>query len=290
MSFDKNREYKKLDYRDFLPRFEHMDDVQKFKMVATAIYEFSLTTKQWSKEAYFRDIGISAKNPLLREKVKMIKDNLGFLYTTDIQNLEKLLKDSFPYGELVRFGALNERGQFKQSVAEGLIVIPNLDLYTNMCTGLKYRKTKAKAWIDNSTDEIVVDKIKEPEFSFGRIADPLPYHLTRESLLDESVNFRFFEGMKDLHSIPSRNKICDVAIPGVNGISEEMLGLFRGRTVELYFDQDKAGQEGAMKLKKLLEDAGAVVINITWDLSLGGDVNEVLKANHIIKIINQKAA
>jgi hypothetical protein len=157
-------------------------------------------------------------------------------------------------------------------------------MYSNMITGLKFRKTKAKTWFDKDNKK-VVDTNKEPEFSFGRIANPLPYHLTRESLLEESIVFRFFEGQKDLHSMPFKSGHCDVAIPGVNGISIEMLGLFKGRIVELYFDQDTAGQEGALKLKVALEAAGAIVINKTWDESLGGDVNDVLQAGNILKII-----
>jgi len=85
--------------------------------------------------------------------------------------------------------------------------------------------------------------------------------------------------------MPSKELVCDIAIPGVNGIDETMLGLFRGRQIDLYFDQDKAGQDGAMKLKTLLEKAGAFVINHTWNVNLGGDVNEVLLNSNILKII-----
>jgi 5S rRNA maturation endonuclease (ribonuclease M5) len=147
----------------------------------------------------------------------------------------------------------------------------------------KFGKTVLKSWTDKSGN-VINDKNKEPEFSYGRIANPLPYHLTREALLNENISFRFFDGQKDLHSMPSIINTCDIAIPGVNGIDEEMLGLFKGRDVEILFDQDKAGQDGAFKLKTLLEKAGAIVKLINWDSNLGTDINEVLQNGNILKI------
>ncbi|MEA2100118.1 MAG: hypothetical protein U9P72_08310, partial [Campylobacterota bacterium] len=242
------------------------------------------------KTSYFNNIGISMKkNPLLKEKIAMIDSKLGFLFKTDIPELLKYLANLFPLEDMVKFGILNNAldktpYSFRQSVEEGLIVIPNFDMHTNMCTGIKYRKTKLKSWVDKNTKETVRDTNKEPEFSYKRIANPLPYYLTREALLNKFITFRFFEGQKDLHSMPLKDGVCDVAIPGVNGISEEMLGLFRGRLVELFYDQDKAGQDGAMKIKLLLEKAGAYVINHTWDINLGADINDVLQAGNISKI------
>lgn len=282
--FDKNIKYTNVDFTRFVKHYSTMTELQKFKMVATAIYEFSKTTKQWSKTAYFNSMDInSKKNPLLASKVEMINSKLGCLFKADIPSLIKKLRGFFPLADLIKFGVVDNSLNFMQSVEEALIVIPNLDLYTNMCSGLKYRKTKLKTWIDKENN-LVVDKNKEPEFSYGRIANPLPYHLTREALLDESISFRFFEGQKDLHSMPSVDKMCDVAIPGVNGITVEALGLFKGRRVKLYFDQDKAGQEGAMRLKTILEEAEVIVKNITWDIELGADINEVLQNGNILKI------
>ncbi|MEA2098900.1 MAG: hypothetical protein U9P72_02085 [Campylobacterota bacterium] len=290
MEFDKTIPYRELDWTKYTDKYEDMTEVQQFKMIATAIYDFSRNTKQWQKINYFKSIGISAKiEPILLEKVQMIDSKVGCLFKTDIPDLLKYLQKFFPLEDLLKYGVLNNVDSkfpytFKQSVEEALIVIPNFDLYTNMVTGLKYRKTQLKEWTDKE-GKYHQDTNKEPEFSYGRIAQPLPYHLTREALLNKSINFRFFEGQKDLHSMPSKNEFCDIAIPGINGINEEMLGLFKGRIVELYFDQDKAGQIGASKLKILLEQAGAIVTIITWDANLGGDVNEVLQNENIKEIL-----
>jgi len=289
MSFNPNKPYIEIDFHSYLNKYETMTELQQFKMVATAIYKYSLTTNQQLKIQYYKSNGISArKQPTLIEKVKMIDSKLGCLSKADIAPLVKHLENLFPLEDLIKFGVINDATNkkpftFKQSVEEALVVIPNFDLYTNMCSGLKYRKTILKSWTDKQGNK-VIDKNKEPEFSYGRIANPLPYHLTREALLDKSITFRFFEGQKDLHSMPSRVGVCDIAIPGVNGITVEMMGLFKGRYVELYFDQDKAGQEGAYKLKELLKKAGAFVNIITWNINLGGDVNEVLQNDNIEKI------
>lgn len=290
MEFDTNTKYFNLRALKYMDRYEGMSDEQQFKMIATIIYNYSLTTKQWGKDNYFKEVGIDKKEPLLKEKVEMIDSIIGYLFKADVPKMIDYLKTLFSIEDLVKYGVIHEENhrfshQFKVDVQEGLVVVPNFDLYTSMCTGLKFRKTKLSSWIDKTSKELVYDKVKEPEFSYGRIANPLPYHLTREALLNPNMSFRFFEGQKDLHSMPSVKDVCDVAIPGVNGINEEMLGLFKGRKVTLYFDQDKAGQEGAMKLKELLEKAGAIVTNKTWDMSLGADVNEVLQNGNILKIM-----
>jgi len=291
--FDFNKKAQIVDFKKYLPstvKYTKLNDIQKWKVFVTAIYNFSLNTKQWGKDNYFSSIGISIKKaPLLSEKVEMIKNKLGFLHIADIKNLlNYLLEDcKFSVGNLVEYGLLvnsNSR-KINISIEEGLVVIPNFDMYTNMVTGLKFRKTKLKTWLDKKTNEMKIDKNKEPEFSYKRIANPLPYHLTRESLLDKTIIFRFFEGQKDLHSMPSKNGYCDIAIPGISGINESMLGLFKGRVVEIYFDQDDAGQKGAQILKYLLESAGAIVINKKWDISLGTDINEVLQNGNILKLI-----
>jgi len=291
LSFDENHKYLEVNISSYFDKYNDMTEVQQFKMIATTIYQFSLTTDQTLKNSYYKNIGITKeKNPILKEKILMIDSNLGFISKDDVSKLLKHLQVLIPVEDLVKYGVINDSLDkkpfaFSQSIVEGLVVIPNFDMYTNMCSGLKYRKTKLKSWFDKKLQKKVFDSNKEPEFSYRRIAHPLPYHLAREALLNKSFSFRFFEGQKDLHSMPSKELVCDIAIPGVNGIDETMLGLFRGRKVELYFDQDKRGQEGAMKLKALLEKAGAFVTNNTWDLSLGDDINNVLLNNNILEIL-----
>lgn len=45
-------------------------------------------------------------------------------------------------------------------------------------------------------------------------------------------------------SLPSKEGNCDIAILlAVNGLDESQLGLFKDKKVELWFDQDDAGQK-----------------------------------------------
>lgn len=297
MGFDADKKYRAVRFEDYLDVYSEMSDEQQFKMLTTAIYHFSLTTKQWGKEKYYENVGISMKaNPILKEKINSMKHNLGYLFKTDIPVLIEQMTKLFGKEDLVKYGLihgeLNDDGkphyyahQFTNEVIEGLVVVPNFDLYTNMCTGLKFRKTKLSTRFDKKKGKRVPDKNKEPEFSYGRIANPLPHGLTREALLDKSILFRLQEGQKDSHSIPLKYGTCDLAIPGTNGISEEMLGLFNGRIVEIYYDQDDEGQKAALAIKAKLEKAGATVTIIQWNKDFGGDLNDVLNNGHILKVI-----
>lgn len=285
--FDEKKENRVVEYEQYLPNhqiYSKLDEVQKFKVFATTIYNFSLSTIQWGKQNYYKSIGIYSNFDLLKEKIVLIENILGYLHFSDLQPLkEHLLKCGFTYEDLVKYGLFVD-DSFYISVEEGIVVIPNFDLYTNMVTGLKFRKTKLKTWTDKD-GVLQKDKNKEPEFSYKRIANPLPYLLTRDALLNKAIRFRFFEGQKDLHSMPMKPLCCDIAIPGTSGISEESLGLFKGRIVELWFDQDEAGQEGAFILKQKLEKAGAIVINKIWNIEYGKDINEVLINRRIHNLI-----
>jgi len=285
MHFDINKKVHIVDYKDFLDKYPAMDAQRKFKMVVTSVYEFSMQTEQWGKLKYFEAIGITKKTPLLKDKFKMIEKNLGYLFKSDLKHLVAHLLLEFPKEDLLEFGVIDEKNRFKQNVQEGLIVIPNKDLYSNMCSGLKFRKTKLAEWKDKKTGEMMKDRNKEPELSHGRIANPLPYHLTRDDLANPMMTFRLFEGQKDLHSMPSKTLCCDIAIPGVNGISDEMLGLFKGRKVEIFFDQDAAGREASELLMTRLEKAGAFPENKTWNLNIGSDVNDVLQNGYIKQLV-----
>lgn len=290
VKFDAFKKYKKVELSKHIDSYPKMDDRQKFMMIVTAIYRFSLDSKQWGKINYFKSRDISAKkHPSLINKVKRIDKEIGFLHKTDLQELSKFLLNIFPIKDLIEMGVIHDVNHkypysFKQNCEEGFIVIPNFDLYTNMCTGLKLRKTKLKTWFDKSKNKEVTE-VKEPELSYGRIAMPLPYSLTRQALLRPETKFRFFEGSMDLFSIPDKKDYCDLAIPGVNGVNQELFGLFKGRDIEIWFDQDKAGQEGALKLKTSLELAGAKVLIKNWNMKFGSDVNEVLENGFIEKLI-----
>jgi ssDNA-binding Zn-finger/Zn-ribbon topoisomerase 1 len=249
-NFDSQKKYENVDYVNLLSKYENMSDKQKFMMIVTAIYKFSLLTNQQNKYNYYKSRAISAiKHPALLSKIKRIKDEIGFIhYQNDMDNLVTHLCSLFPIDDLIMFGIVNDdkhkfAHSFKHFSLEGFCVIPSFDLYSNMVTGLKLRNTKLADWQD--------ENMKEPELSFRRIASPLPYGLTRDALLDEKAVLRLFEGSVDSFSIPSLPNRYDIAIAGVNGLSKEDFGLFRNKKVEIWFDQDDAGQKTAFGTKTI---------------------------------------
>ena len=119
-----------------------------------------------------------------------------------------------------------------------------------MITGLKLRNTELADWQPKS--------MKEPEMSRRDIIYPLPFAFSRDMILDKNACIFLVEGHVDGLSLPvtysktGQSEInyekCNtyfVASPGTNGISEEFLGLLRGKFVVLAFDQDEAGRKGA---------------------------------------------
>ena len=249
-NFDSQKKYEIVDYVNLLSKYENMSDKQKFMMIVTAIYKFSLLTNQQDKYNYYKSRAISAiKHPALLSKIKKIRDEIGFIhYQNDMDNLVTHLCSLFPIDDLIMFGIINDdkhkfAHSFRHFSLEGFCVIPSFDLYSNMVTGLKLRNTKLADWQD--------ENMKEPELSFRRIASPLPYGLTRDALLDKNAVLRLFEGSVDSFSIPSLKNHYEVAIAGVNGLSKEDFGLFKNKRVEIWFDQDDAGQKTAYGTKTI---------------------------------------
>lgn len=247
-SFDSNSKFNQVDFINLLTKYESMNNKQKFMMIVTYIYKHSLLTNQQGKINYFKSRSISAiKYPTLLSKILKINKEIGFLsYENDLEPLISKMCSLFPIEDLISFGVINSdthkfAHSFKHFSLDGFCVIPSFDLYSNMVTGLKLRNTKLADWQEKS--------MKEPELSFGRIASPLPYGLTRDAILDDKSVIRLFEGSVDSFSIPSLSNTYDIAIAGVNGLSKEDFGLFRNKRVEIWFDQDDAGQKSAFGTK-----------------------------------------
>ena len=51
-NFDSQKKYEIVDYVNLLSKYENMSDKQKFMMIVTAIYKFSLLTNQQEKYNY----------------------------------------------------------------------------------------------------------------------------------------------------------------------------------------------------------------------------------------------
>jgi hypothetical protein len=257
VEFKENKEYAKISISKYLPKYNQMNEVQKLKMIFTYIYQYSLQTNQDKKNKYYKSRKIDLNNKYIKQ--------IGFLSTHDVKKLEKILMDLFPIKDLLEFGVmkikikdeheiLDRNGNpvyvFKQYCFKGFCVIPNYDLYSSTVTGLKLRNIEMAEWQSKN--------LKEPEMSRRDLVYPLPFAFSREMLLDNNSCIFLVEGHVDGLSLPVSSSKCGqtkidyeksntyfIASPGVNGISEEFLGLLKGKFICLCFDQDVPGRKGA---------------------------------------------
>ncbi|KAB7884998.1 hypothetical protein [Poseidonibacter ostreae] len=247
--FDVNKKYTEVNFSKTLELYSNMNEKQKFMMIVTSIYEYSLTSNQKKKIKYYKSRGISALTyTKLLSKVNLINTKVGYLSIDDLENLINHLKEIYSTEDLIHFGVINDDNHkyphsFKHYSEEGFCVIPSFDLYSNMVTGLKLRNTKLAQWQSKN--------LKEPELSFSRIASPLPFGLTREVLQSKNSIIRLQEGSIDSFSLPIMHNTYDVSIAGVNGMRIEDYGLFENKEIEIWFDQDYAGQKSAYGIKTL---------------------------------------
>lgn len=254
----KSNQINNFDLKEMQKNYKNLDNASKFSLVCTAIYYLSKKTNQTKKALYYKSRGISGiETPALKEKVIQIVNELGFFSKEDLPKLVDYLTKIYPLEDLVEFGIINDGKHkvpysFKHYSEEGFVVIPNFDIYSNLVNGLKLRNIKLADWQDKS--------MKEPELSYKRIANPYPYGLKLQSLLNNET-FRLFEGQVDMFSLPSKEGNCDIAIPGVNGLDESQLGLFKDKKVELWFDQDDAGQKSANGTLKISLDKKEIDLN-----------------------------
>ncbi len=257
INFDKEKDYSAISIYEFLPKFNTMKPSQKLKMLYTYIYQYSKITNQKPKLAYYESRNINLKNKYINE--------IGFLSSNDVKKLTEELQTIFPLNDLLEYGILKVKTKnemevldrngnkvyvFKQYCYKGFCVVPSYDMYSNMITGLKLRNTELAEWQPKS--------MKEPEMSCRDIVYPLPFAFNREMLLDTNACIFLVEGHVDGLSLPvtssktgqseidyEKSNTYFIASPGVNGISQEVLGLLKGKFVVVCFDQDFAGKKGA---------------------------------------------
>ena len=72
----------------------------------------------------------------------------------------------------------------------------------------------------------------------------------------------------------------------LKGEKRELFGLFRGKTVVVAFDKDKAGQEAQPKVIEELIKAGVPYRIAEWNAKDGKDPNELLKAGKLNTIVS----
>ena len=235
---------------DYLDDFENLSFKLKFQTLITMIYHFSLMSDQTKKDNYY-------KNRLITPP-----EDIGFLSIDDIELLEEQLSKKFDKELLEKFIFKDSHFRYKGEFA----IIPSFDLYSNLLTAIRLRN-------------IYPSKLKEIEVSYQRIANPLPYPLTREKL-QKFNTFYFCEGHIDGLSLGVENF---VAIEGVNSLNPYKLGIFKDKKIILAFDNDEAGKKGAKKMAQYLEKLGITYQFLVWDTE-AKDINELKKLNLLDKV------
>ncbi len=251
----------------WLPKIDQMSEQQKYKLLLTAIYRASLQTDQSKKIGYYEGRGI--KNP----RIQLI----GFIHKDDSKFWSSIEKQ-FGIEMLIHFGFYNPADVKWRPLSwkynEDVCFVPSFDLYTDLLSGTMLRpivkpKNGAKEWSLNKPSLI----------------EPVPFALNHDILKGEEPIW-ITEGSVDGLSLGATRAFA--AIPGVNGISDEMLGLFQGKEVIIAFDQDRAGQDAALGyidphgiahqgIKDRLYKAGVSKVYIAkWDSEKGKDLNDLL--------------
>lgn len=274
--FNREKPIVNIEIDQWLPKLDSMSEVQKYKLILTTIYRASLKTDQSKKLAYYA--GRKITNP----RTQLI----GFIQKDDSAFWEPIEK-AFGIDLLMHFGfyfpADAKWHPMSWKYNADVCFVPSFDLYTDLLTGAMLRP-------------IIKPTNGAKEWSLNKplLLEPVPFALNHD-VLESDEPIWITEGSVDGLSLGASRVFA--AIPGVNGISDEMLGLFEGKTVVIAFDQDRAGQHAALGytdenekfhegLKHRLYKAGAAKVLVAkWDEQFGGDLNELLKNGNLNKII-----
>lgn len=273
--FDASKAYREVDIDEWFQKIDSLPKQQQYKLVITAIYRESLKADQSPKINYYSGRGIK-NNPNLSLIGLIPKDDTKFW---------KKIEDSVGISRLVEFGFYNPADAkynplaFKHNWTGPHCFVPSFDLYSNMLTGAMLRPViKPK------------NGAKEFSLSIPNLVSPVPFAITNDSFKND-LPFLITEGSVDGLSFGEVFQSVNIAsIPGVNSISEELFGLFRGKKVILALDMDRAGRDAAFGyedsqkiwhdgLKQKLLKAGATAVKILeWDEKHEcKDLNDLLK-------------
>jgi len=249
--------YYKMDL--LIKDFANLPEKLQFCTIVTFMYNFSLTKNQKTKTDYYANRHIFKT------------DDIGCLNIWDMKDLEFKLLKNFDLKSLQKFNLFREN-RFKYGFSN-FSVIPSFDLYSNLVTAVRFRNLRKS-------------KIKEIEISASRIADPLPFGMTKDRLLKYNT-FYFTEGHIDALSLNIENF---VAVEGVNSFKKENMGYFKNKTIMIVFDQDVAGRNGAEKLCNEAKKLNIECSIVKWNKIYGKDINEILSSNntHLINKILHK--
>lgn len=267
MSFTGKEPYHRIRIKDFLDRYGQLKEAQKLKLVYSYIYRNSLLLEEEEKNKKAEYLNKRKMNHPLSSMV-------GFLGENKIGKVIESAKNLFGEEDLVKFNIINGPDHKKNPLGwkygKDVLVFPSFDLCSDLVTGMMLRPIKKPHWFSG----------KEWQLSATDIVKPLPFGVIYGELTSKNIFF-VTEGAVDALSLPGNYGI--VAMPGVYGYRQEMLGLFRGKTLVWAFDMDDKGSSATLKAQKFVTEAGNIRLYVLyWDEKRGKDINE-LKINGKLK-------
>ena len=227
--FNPSASYQKYKMKQLIPLYKSLNDNDKAIIVYTFIYRYSINeTAQKQKEIFYNSRKIKHKDIA----------KIGCLTWKNIERLEKILMKYFPVDDLIKFNILKPADAQSRAMCwkyynpVGFAVVPGEEIYCNLINSFMLRPFKKMEGI----------KAKEFNVSFARGNTAIPFGLNFKTLSNNKP-FYITEGHIDALSLPEDKNY--IAVPGVQNIKNEWLGLLKNKKCYLYFDQDDAGQLAA---------------------------------------------
>jgi len=228
-SFNPNVSYQKYKMKEVLHLYESLSDNDKAILVYTFIYRYSINeTNQKEKEIFYRRRKIDHKDV----------NKIGCLTWKNVERLEKILLKYFPVDDLIKFNILKPADAQSRAMCwkyynpVGFAVVPGEETYCNLINSIMLRPFKKDKNI----------KAKEFNISFSRGNIAIPFGLNFKSLSNNKP-FYITEGHIDALSLPDDKNY--IAVPGVQNVKHEWIGLLKNKKCFLCFDQDEAGRLAA---------------------------------------------
>jgi len=278
-------------------------------MVYTYLYRFSLSVDREKLNNYYYSRGIVNNIHL---------DKIGFLSQEDISVIVSKLCEIFPIEDLVEFGVINSSDHkfpLKWKNPINVSLVPAFDIYTDLVEGFMLRPVdKSNSWFKGKESRLSVPSILKPlpfGIGFRILSADCDIYITEGHIDALSLpNNKYFIAAPGVQSfekeqlglLKGRNikLVFDQDESGQKvawGYSEIS---FLGKSIAV-LNSDKDNLEGMLNIfqsqgieytcrkvdgfkNQLLKAGVASVEVITWDKNLGGDINELLINENLVKI------
>ncbi len=314
-TFDKKRKFQKVMVSSWIKKYDKLSKSQRLKLVYTYLYRFSLTTNRDSLKRYYTS----------RKITHVHMDKIGYLSVDDVEKISNELIHHFPIEDLVEFGLFNDSKHkyypLTWKKTKNVLVIPSFSLYSNLVEGFMLRPTDVETnkWFTGKEERLSIPSIIKPmPFGIGTklLKSDCDIYITEGHIdafsLPDDLCFIASPGVSafektHLGLIKGRNikLVFDLDNPGqqkawgyyqlttdtttMNVLKsqkddvEAMIRVFKSQDLKI----EKYEVEG---FRDELMKAGVNSVEvITWNKSLGEDINELLERGHDVhKIIRGK--